>query len=468
MSGRGLLVLLALFAAAVAIVVFVDRQPPEEEKKSETLGSLVPVVLDAVDALERARGEGRLRLERTADKGWRLSHPIEAEADPRQVKSLFEAAVLARIQRVVEEKASDMKRYGLDPPDTLLRVFPAKGQAVLEIAVGRSSPVGSGRYVATGDGRVLLAEGLAVGALEQDADSFLEKRLFPVESGEIRRITLDRAAGRLALVRDGSDWRLEEPVADAADSSSVDTLARSLADLSFSRFVEDRDLAKARASLERAAVRAGLEATSSERRLQAALGSTGPGEDRYACREEVRRCGVVAGSVLRELERPPDDYRDRRLLPTPAEEIREVRVQHAGGDLRVFRTQAGERGTTWSVQEGIGPVLEADSQKVDGFLDRLRWLRASAFDRSGAAPRLDERVVLVGEKGEMGRLELARDPHEVAGEGGAPPQKLLYARSSWRAGVLFAIPSDGIGALPRSSADLAPDTPAGGSSGKAP
>jgi len=453
LSGRGLLVLVVLLGVAIAVVVFVDRVP-REEKKAETLDTLVPLKLEAVSALERERGGELLRLERDGQSAWRVARPVAAEADPRQVKALYEMALGARIRRVVEEKATDLNPFGLDSPALRLRFFPKdESAAAVEIAVGRSSPVGTGRYAGTAAGKVLLVDGLAGGTLDQDAGSFVEKRLFPAEPDEIRSISLEHGAGRLSLVRDGAEWRLEAPVADAADSASVETLTRSLGQLAFSRLLEEPEALTARAGLSRPAVRARLEGSAAHPAMEASIAATGPGEDRYACRENGR-CGVVAASALRDLERPADDYRDRRLMTAAAGEIREIDLKSGAGELRVVRTGTGEDAASWSVQEGKAEALSADPARVEALLDRLGWLRASSFEDPSHVPSLGVSLVLTGEKGELGRLEFSSEASQFPAKEGEPAQRRLYARSSWRPGILFTVPADGLGSLPRSAADL--------------
>lgn len=442
MSLRALAILLALLAAVVAVVLVVDepkREPPAAE--SETLASFLPSDLDAVAAIEIERHDGITRVERVGTAGWRLLRPVEAEADPRPVQALFVALRDARIRRVVEERAGDRAGFGLAPPDATVRILPTGSAAAVSFAIGRASPVGSGRYTSTADGRVLLVEGLDAGVMDRSADSLRERRLFPLDVALLRRIDLVRPAGRLALVR-GEDegWRLVEPVSDSADPEAADALARAVLDLATSGAPIAGSPGGGDLAIE-------LVATDG-RRLRARVGPADARGKRPARRIDSSIGGDLDASAIVGLERDASEFRDRRVVLAEPSDVREVRWVEGERSVRAWR-EAADR--PWSVEERPGTGASAASAtKIYDALDRLRWLRATGFEKSPPSA-FGRAVVLLGESGEMGRIEIA----------GTDVRRVV--RSSWRPGVLSVVDADRLGAFPERAADLF-DAPSQGAS----
>jgi hypothetical protein len=55
-----------------------------------------------------------------------------------------------------------------------------------------------------------------------DQDTAEEKKLFNIKTAEVDEIKLTRPGGTIDVVRDGSDWKVKQPIEDAADSASVE------------------------------------------------------------------------------------------------------------------------------------------------------------------------------------------------------------------------------------------------------
>src|SRR5262249_50233555 len=160
---------------------------------------------------------------------------------------------------------------------------------------------GPERYVAIGDGRVLLAD-LAGAAPDRSPDSFRERRLFPLEPDAISRIAVQRSSGRLTIARRGGAWRLEEPLADLADFGSADGLARSVTTLavaSAGAAESPNDRPGARPSPE-----ISLMVESKEGTLSASIGASNGKGERPAWKADGRAAGAVPDAGVAELLRP--------------------------------------------------------------------------------------------------------------------------------------------------------------------
>lgn len=461
MSRRGLLLLVVLFAAALGILFWLDRPagPPGGQAAAKKEESLLSLVREKVRHIELVRGPTRLALERDGPGRWRMTSPAEGEADAQEVDRLLEAVASARISRVVEENATDEARFGLAPPEAELRIESEGGSSTPRLRLGRLSPVGFERYASAGDGRVVLVDGSLGTALLRDPDGFRQKRLIPVDAERVRRIALVRGRERIVVEREGSEWRMREPIRDLGDATSCDSLARSLTRLALDRIAEPAKLVEILSAFADPAldaeVAAGSEGTF---RIQVAAG--GEGGDRPARRLGSTVVGWLRGADLRDLmERKAAELRDKRLVLCSLPEILEARLEREGRTLTVRREKEGE---PWRVEEG-GTSGPADGGKVEDFLDRLRWLRAMPVEAGVPPASWELSILFAGASGPVGRLDIGPEFEERAA-GGA--EKKRVARSSWRPGFLFSFPSESLGAIPSGRADLAsaPSAPGAGNS----
>jgi hypothetical protein len=438
-SLRGLLVLVVLLIAVVSYVVWIDREAPGDEAKPE-LGALLPFEAKDVRRIEIDRSSGTLALDRRGEKGWLLAAPAGGiEADPSKVDELLRSLGDARTVAVVEEKGGHEARFGLAPAELAVRLVLDGKPEPRTLRLGRKSPVGFERYATAGDGRIVLADASLASALDRPAGDFEEKRLLPVAPEDVRRILIRREDGNLSLAKIGSDWRLLDPVRDAADASAADGLARALTSLAVTRRVdadEERRLAAERPAVDRAEVETGA---GEIRRIEIRKGKGG---EALAARADHSLVGTVPETSLRELSPAPDDLRDRRVAALPQKGIRSVSIETAGKKLRAWRN---EDDGPWSVAEGSGAGAPGEASKVEGWIDRLRWARAEGFE-TGADVHAKHVVVLSGTKDEIGRLDIG---DEAGGK--------VLVRSTFRPGIVLRVSSEAFSPVPVKPADLEPD-----------
>lgn len=449
MSLRAVVVLAVFLAAAVAALFWLDRSPVPPPTAGVGLGTLLDAPHEDATVVEI----GGCRLEKRGDDGWSLVKPYEAEADSREVESFLAGLAEAKLVKAVGERGCDRSGFGLDEGATVVRVERARGKPERVIRLGRHSPVGPERYVELGDGRVFLAD-LGGVLAERPADSFREKRLIPAKPGEIRRIAVERPAGRLVLVREGNTWSLTEPVKDLADFAAADALARGVASLSFARFLTDEESKGGEAAARRVEIAVGLESVGSS--AKAELSAPDDRRERLARRDGSGWTGRVADKDVSELIRPAEEFREHRPVLFSSPDLRGVRIEGSGIRLRAFRDREG---SGWSVSDGEGPPMRADGAKIDEFVDRLRWIRARrVVDAPPSAFPEVLRVEFEGEGAVLGRLEVDRlPPAAPRKEAEAAPEETARARSTFRPGCVFDVPLSQLAGLPRRAADLALD-----------
>lgn len=446
MSRRGLFVLSVLFAVSLGFVVWFDRPGGTQDKKG-TEEILLEVSPEQVERVDLRRGPVRILLEKEAPRRWRMVEPVRAEADSEQVDRLLESVKSVRVSRVIEEKATEVARFGLAPAEAELRLEAAGGKTLL-LGVGRLSPVGFERYATVGDGKVVLVDGAVGTALLREAEEFRQKRLVPIEAEHVRRILLARDGERIVLEREGGDWRLLEPVRDLGEAAACDSLARALSRLSLARLADPDRLRELIPAFARPSFTAEVRADPEGSFLVQVAGEEGKTE--WLAR---RAASTVAGwiraaDVKDVLTRKARDLREKRLVFASSGDILEIAIEGRGRSLVLKRSKEAD---PWRAEDGSG-ATPLDTAKVEDFLDRLRWIRATPVDSVPPSLAWELSVRLAGSSGELGRLEIGPE-YEETGEDGR--EKRRHARSSWRPGFLFSFASESLGPVPSSAADLA-------------
>ncbi len=455
MSLRGLGLLLAALAVLLVLVLWVDR-PARKPEESADLGTLLGSEAPRVEAVEIETGSSVARLERRGENAWRLVRPFDAEADPRRVEELLRSLAGARVIKVVESGSSRLSRFGLDPPGHRVRIYTRSAREPRTILLGRPSPVGAERYASLSDGRVLLVGAEVETALDRKPEDFRENRLFPVDPERIRAIRIERPRGRLALAREGSQWRMTEPVRDLADAGQADALARHLAGVSLSRTPGTPEEPPTVAALGHPAITVVVETDPGGPPIEARIAAAEKDGRHFAVRSGTPESGFISAPEEKELERDAEDFRDRRVIPISSEAVLGIGIRKSGSTLRLSRAPDGE---SWTVAREGAASAPADSAKVEEFLDRICMLRADSIlpDLGRMEGKSLGEIELSGKTGRLGLIELVAIPagDEKRQGAGAEASRTERARTTWRPGWLFEISDEALGTIPLGPADLA-------------
>jgi len=437
-SLRGLVALVLLLAAAVGALMYLDRKGAPHEAASPEAPLLPAFTEESLREIELSCQDGNVTVRREAPAGWMLAEPFAAEADPRRVHELIAALEDARIRKVIAEGKAPLASFGLEPAAcTVHLAFTAKAEG-LTLRLGRASPVGTERYAAGDDGRVVFADGSLYAVVSRGAGALRERRLFPLDAESVTRIELDRPDGRVVLARRDGSWRIEAPFSDAASSSACASLARAV-----TSFAVTEPAAGAAPSYVRPERRIRI-AITAQGAAGAAAGIEGK---RLGWREGGRLTGLVDEASAVALTKPPDSFRESRIASFASPDVRSVSIVRGATHLVVSRSGEAK---PWSGVDG-STAVPVDGARVDGLLDRLRGLDASGFLAAPPASATTGTIAVAGEKGELLRLTYGPLPGTAGSEG----------PSSWvttpaRPGVVFNVSTASLGRVPASAADLAP------------
>src|SRR5262249_4888530 len=127
--------------------------------------------------------------------------------------------------RVIEERPSDLKQYGLETPQIDVEFKSADGKASGHLFVGQKTATGSNLYARRNDDpKVFLIPSFQEGTFNKSTFDLRDKALMTFQREKVDGIDVNADGKTLQLAKDGTEWKLTKPVSARADNSAVEGL----------------------------------------------------------------------------------------------------------------------------------------------------------------------------------------------------------------------------------------------------
>jgi hypothetical protein len=194
------------------------------------------------DRLHLERGPRRAQFTQ-ADGTWKLTAPVQAEAEQSDLEEFLRGLGRLRADELVADKPADLKPYGLDRPEVRWRVQRGD-EEVLNLLIGGREKTPDGkdgerRYakLAAGDMVFLLSPQLSARALAE----YRSRTLWPpLDAVQIDRLSYTQDGKLFVLEKRDNTWHAaDQPDAKVRDEAVRETLD-ALAGLKAARYVEDK------------------------------------------------------------------------------------------------------------------------------------------------------------------------------------------------------------------------------------
>jgi hypothetical protein len=350
------LVVLAVVAAIVAALVWLDQRRPSTDEASRQRQRLLPDFSRARASeivLERRGATTHLVHEAS---GWWLAGPPRRRAEDSEVDSLLAVLEYGEIDRRIADVDPALRRkLGLDSPRVVVRVL---GHT---LAIGGDDP-GRGVYVVRdGEPGAFVVEHRLVETADLDARLWLSMRLCLSSPSEAARIAF---GGWTLEHHDG--WRLTAPVRARAADAKVDALVQAL------------ERTRAIAYDPTGAPFSGGTELALDDRPQARV------RDDRALREDGALL-TFRKIDLNLLQAPVAAFYERRLFPLRLDDIVAVDV----GPFELRRESAA-----WRIVAPLAAARPVKDEAVRSFLEPLLAAEAHAFSPAALAAAHPTRVRL--------------------------------------------------------------------------
>ncbi|MGH7232797.1 MAG: DUF4340 domain-containing protein, partial [Nitrospiraceae bacterium] len=231
-----------VLAGLGAYVYYVELPSERTQAETEAQGKKILAFHERdITGLAVATETGRVVLA-SKDGQWRITEPLDTDADSRTVDAMVRALVLGKVTRVVEESASALGPFGLEKPSVVLTVTTDSGRETLSL--GDSGPISSTLYaMRASDRKILLTDLAPKDFFNKSLITFRKKEVLRFNQGQIDRLRLTYPPTEVVLYRtddkDGKKkWSIRYPIEATADQPEVRTLLMKLEDLKALGFID--------------------------------------------------------------------------------------------------------------------------------------------------------------------------------------------------------------------------------------
>lgn len=247
---RGLLIAAAVLLGLAGGVWYSNKLEKEKEGKppADASPKLLDIPEDQFAAIELTKtGSAPVTLVREGTD-WKMTAPQALPVDRDAVTSLVSTLSSYSTDRLVEEKADDLKPFGLDAPALTASVRKKDGSTET-IFIGAETPTGGGYYAKkAGDPRVFTIYSYNRSSLDKTWKDLRDRRMLPFDTKNVSRVELVQGGQTIELGKTGGgDWQILKPGPYRADNVAADDVVRKLSDARMDLSVTDEEAAKAAA-----------------------------------------------------------------------------------------------------------------------------------------------------------------------------------------------------------------------------
>jgi hypothetical protein len=382
MKIRGLIVAALVFFALAGVLYWSEHRKPEETTKAaaDAPPSILKLDEASITRLEVKKTETPpVLLARGASGEWTLIEPKPLGADQSTVSSMLSTISSLDSQRLVEEKAGDLKPYGLDQPAIEVDIT-TKNNKSQKLLIGDDTPTGGAAFAKlSADPRVFTIASFSKTSVDKTLNDLRDKRLLTANSDKVSRIELTRKSEEVEFGRNKDDWQILKPKPLRADSTKLSELVRKLADARMDLGgTNDKEVASAFSKGNPVAL-AKVTDSSGTQQLEVRKN-----KDAYYAKSSIVDGAYKVGSDLGEaLDKGLDDFRNKKLFDFGFIDPNKIELHTSS--KATFLTKSGE--DWWS----NGKKMEAST--VQELISKLRDLAASKFPETGfGSPTIEATV----------------------------------------------------------------------------
>lgn len=399
---KSTLALVVVLAGLGGYIYFVDAKRPaggiEEKAKAFT------VEAEKLQELRvTAGGETSVLLK--SDGTWKLTEPVDTDADQTAVTSLVTNLATLEINRIVDDNATDLAQYGLATPAVDV-TFKADGNVSGGIALGDKTPTQSDIYaVRTGEKKVFLVSAFSETSLNKKPFDLRDKRILRFERDKAESLDITQGTTHIVLARNGTEWSVKQPIQARADYGAIEGLLTRLSSAPMTKLVESTPQDLKTFGLAPPDVVLAIGTGSSKAELAVSKDRNGEVHAQDRARNLVF---TIDPTLATDLRKGLDDYRDKDLFEFRPFNASRVKITR-GADSYDFEKVVGKDGApdAWQRLGGTAPA-SLDTVKMDELLSKLAALRAQSFSGSTDSNGLQQPALTVSMSYDGDKFERVR------------------------------------------------------------
>ena len=376
MKPKGLLIAVVLLAVLGGVTWWSNKKEAAKAKTpTDTSTKLLTIPDDQFQEIKIKKVTDELLSLKRENGKWQMTAPKPMAADQDAAGSMVSTLANLNADKVVEDKAADLKPYGLDVPTLDVQIVRKDGKTD-HLLIGDDTLNGSGAYAKlANDAKVVTVSTTTKTGLDKRPDDLRDKRLLTFDSDKLSRVELTAKGPAVEFGKNGqNEWQIVKPRPLRADGSAVDGLVSKLKDAKMD--LTEADAAKKFAAAPRVATVAVTDAGGT----QTIEVHRDKDKNVFAKSSSVEGIYKTGADLADSLEKSADDFRNKKVFDFGFSDPSQVTVQGKG------YTKAGDKWTAG------GKTM--DNTSVQNLIDKLRDLAATKFAEKGGGQSVFDATVV--------------------------------------------------------------------------
>jgi len=239
-----LVVVVAVLVGAYAVVSYIKSQETTERKTYDKIIDLSS--LDMKELIIEREDEKLVFVKDENDNEWKLQHPENIKYNPSKLSSAAINFSSVFADKLIEENATDLSKYGLDKPVIVTAKMKDGREEGLEI--GNLTPTGGAYYVKKkGENTVYITDTYTIDKVKLTVNDIRETVLFNVTSEDFKGLSMSRKGQLVFRAKyEGEKWVLTEPIKGNANTAAIYPMLEAITSTEINTIVEQdpQDLKK--------------------------------------------------------------------------------------------------------------------------------------------------------------------------------------------------------------------------------
>ena len=406
-SLRSTLVLVVVLAGLVGYIYYLnERDTTSTDAKEKAFATLKE---EEVEAIRIKSADGQTTRVQKKDGAWTIVEPEATAADQGELSSITSSLATLEIQRVVDEKASDLKQYGLEPARVEVE-FSVKGaKEPQRIELGEKTPTGGDLYARVpGQPRVFLVSSFLDSTFNKNTFALRDKSVIKIERDKVDRVEIQKEGKpAVTLAKTGTEWRIVAPVMARADLAAVEGALERLSSGQMQGIVSADGADGKKRKLDPPV--ASFTAVAGSARATLMFGDT---ENAVMYAKDASRPMIftVAPTLYTDVIRDVGEFRRKDLFDSRSFTATHVEFKRGTATTTLNKTKNKDGSESWHNAAGT----QINAMTVEELLSKVSSLQADSFDAgTNAALRNPALVVSVRFENKMEQVTFARAGGDV-------------------------------------------------------
>jgi hypothetical protein len=368
---RSTLVLIVVLAGLVGYIYYLNKKGPTTADTKEK--AFASVKAEEIEEVQIKSADGQTSRVQKTDGAWKVVEPEAAPADQEGLSSITSSLATLDIQRVVDDNASDVKQYGLDPPRIEV-AFRAKGdKEPRRVQLGEKTPTGGDLYARfPGQKRVFLVSSFLDTTFNKNTFALRDKSIIKIDRDKVDRLEIAADKKSVTLAKNGMEWRIVAPIMARADVAAVEGAVERLSSAQMQGIVEAEggDLKKYKLDPPVGS----FTAVTGSSKATLMFGET---ENALIYAKDAARPMVftVAPTLYTDLIRDIGEFRRKDLFDSRSFNATHVEFKRGAETVTLNKTKNKDGSEEWKNGDKL-----IHAMKVEDLLSKVSNLRADSFE----------------------------------------------------------------------------------------